>query len=267
MYYESRHNEKLSEITNLPQFEKLVKTRKNEKHPIFKEEERIVTVLKDLMIKKKINKAMFEKLKPTGSQPARLYGLAKIHKINILLRPVLSMPGSAYYNIANQVAKWLFVVEECNVNSSTNEISDKLSNIELNENEELVSFDVKSLYTNVPLQEAINDCTELLYSGKYAKPPVDRTTFKELVILCSSDVVLLSNGEYYKQVDGLAMGSLPAPLLANELMNKYDKEIKGEAKLYSRYMDDVLREIHKDKVEEKLKEINNLNSEFLQFTI
>ena len=72
---------------------------------------------------------------------------------------------------------------------------------------------------------------------------------------------------YYKQVDGLAMGSPPAPLLANGWMSKYDKKIKGDAKLYSQYMDDILREIHKDKADKKLTEINKLNSKFLQFTI
>jgi len=39
-------------------------------------------------------------LKPVGSQPPRLYGLAKVHNDDVSLRPVLlSMPGSAYHNI------------------------------------------------------------------------------------------------------------------------------------------------------------------------
>ena len=43
-------------------------------------------------------------------------------------------------------------------------------------------------------------------------------------------------------IDGLAMGSPPAPMLANGWMSKYDKIIKGNAKIYSRYMDDIFRE-------------------------
>lgn len=35
------------------------------------------------------------------------HGLAKIHKHDVPLRPVLSMPGSAYHKIALQVADWL----------------------------------------------------------------------------------------------------------------------------------------------------------------
>jgi hypothetical protein len=107
-----------------------------------------------------------------GSQPARLYGLAKIHKPDVPLRPILSMPGSAYHKIALQVAEWLPVVDECKVNSSTKTIADDLEHIQLEADEEIISFDVSSLYTNVPVIEAIDLCTELLYSGKYKNPPL-----------------------------------------------------------------------------------------------
>jgi len=89
--------------------------RKNEKHPIFKEEKRIVTLLKHLRKENKIGEGLFWKLKPTGSQPLRLYGLVKVHKQDIPLRLVLSMPGSAYHKIGVQVSEWLSVVHECNI--------------------------------------------------------------------------------------------------------------------------------------------------------
>ncbi|XP_057292545.1 uncharacterized protein LOC130621254 [Hydractinia symbiolongicarpus] len=159
------YNNKMNDIIGLPQFNKLTSKRKNEKNPVFKEEERITSVLKELKVKGKISEQLYDKLKPIGSQPPRIYGLAKVHKNNT---PILSMPGSLYYKLANQVAKWLSVVDECNINSSTKQISDLITHLQLAENEELVSFDVTSLYTNVPLNEAIDDCTSLFYSGKYS---------------------------------------------------------------------------------------------------
>ena len=42
---------------------------------------------------------------------------------------------------------------------------------------------------------------------------------------------MLTNDGYYRQEHGLAMGSPPAPLLANGWMNKFDKNIEGNAKL------------------------------------
>ena len=210
---------------------------------------------------------MYEKLRPTGSQPARLYGLAKIHKPLIPMRPVVSMPGSSYHKIAKKVSKWLSVVEECSINTSTKEIVDSLPNITLPEGHELVSFDVCSLYTNVPVKEAIETCTDLLFSGKYPKPPVSKETFKELLEVCTSDVLILTSDGYYRQTDGLAMGSPPAPLLANGWLNRYEKELKKEAVIYHRYMDDILRDIETDKIDEQLENVNKLKVPNLKFTI
>ena len=89
-----------------------------------------------------------------GSQPARLYGLAKVHKNDIPVRPVLSMPGSAYHKVAVQVAEWLSRIPECNINSSTNSVCNKLRNVTLSEEEIMISFDVSSLYTNVPVKNS-----------------------------------------------------------------------------------------------------------------
>ena len=99
---------------------------------MLKEEERILSLLKKLNRENMISDLLFQKLKPVGSQPSRLYGLAKVHKHEIPMRPVLSMPGSAYFKIAVQVSEWLSVVGECKINSSTKIITDKLQHMKLN---------------------------------------------------------------------------------------------------------------------------------------
>ena len=50
---------------------------------------------------------------------------------------------------------------------------------------------------------------------------------------------MLTNDGYYQQIDGLAMVSPPALMLANGWMSKFDEAIKGDADLFSRCMDDV----------------------------
>ena len=92
---EKLYQNKMMDIIKLPQFQKIYKTRKNQKHPVLKEEERIQTALKDLLEKGKIDQVLYDKMRPKGSQPPRLYGLAKVHKKDTPARPVLSMPGSS----------------------------------------------------------------------------------------------------------------------------------------------------------------------------
>ena len=128
------------------------------------------------------------------------------------------------------------------------------------------SFDVTSLYTNVPKKEAIMECTRLLYSGKYKKSSVSKETFIQLAELCMCNVLMLTHNGYYRQIDGLAMGSPPAPLLANGWLSRFENKIKGSAKVYTRYMDDILREIKVSQIDKKLSEINNYHPS-LKFTM
>ena len=129
-----------------------------------------------------------------------------------------------------------------------------------------MSFDVVSLYTNVPVLEAINEAADRLYCGEFEVPPVSKETFAELMKLASTKVIMLTHDEYYVQNDGLAMGSPPAPLLANIWLAKWESEIKDTAKLFERYMDDIIRSIETVKIEEKLIQINGIHAN-LRFTI
>ena len=193
-----------------------------------------------------------------------MYGLAKVHKDGVPVRPVLSMPGSAYHQIGEYVAGCLEKVPECKINASSKLISDKIGSTILSKDKELVSFDVVSLYTNVPLQEAIEYCTTLLYEQpEELRPIMDRETFK---ILCSVNVLMSTQDRYYFQTDGLAMGSPPAPHFANGWLSQFENTIRENSDIYFRYMDDILQELSKNECEKKLDELNSLHPK-LKFTI
>ena len=51
--------------------------------------------------------------------------------------------------------------------------------------EEIISFDVVSLYANVPVLEAIQVCADLLYRQGMKTPPVDKDTFIQLASMAS----------------------------------------------------------------------------------
>ena len=261
------YHSKMDQIIALPQFQKLVKNRRNAKNPVLKEEDRVLGLLKTLLEENKIDEALYHRLKPMGSQPARLYGLAKVHKEDTPMRPVLSMPGSVYYRIAEYVAEHLAKVPQCSISTSTAAICEKLKEIRLEEDEELISYDVVSMYTNVPVHEAIQICTDMLYNLTPDKRPnIEKDTFIQLCRTACCEVVMLTHDGYYIQKEGLAMGSSPAPHLANGWLSQYEEAIKGDSKLYERYMDDILKEEKKGNIALKLDEINDLHPK-LRFTV
>lgn len=89
-------------------------------------------------------------MKSVGGKLPRLYGLAKVHKKNIPVRPVLSMPGSPYYKLAEKIIEWLSVIPEAKINCLSKQTLDNLRNIFLDHDKVVIS-----LYTNVPVKEAI----------------------------------------------------------------------------------------------------------------
>ena len=56
---------------------------------------------------------------------------------------------------------------------------------------------------------------DLLYDGTRKKPPVDKNTFTKLLNVCSKNVFMSKNGDLLREIDGLAVGSPSAPILAN----------------------------------------------------
>ena len=95
----------------------------------------------------------------------------------------------------------------------------------------LISFDVNSLQTNVPVMEAVQVCADLLYNNNHKKPPVLKHVFIEIACISSCNVIMLTHDGLYLQREGLAMGSPPAPCFANGWLSMFDNRVKGDAKL------------------------------------
>ena len=88
----------------------------------------------------------------------------------------------------------------------------------------MASLDVEVLFTNIPLNETINNCVcylhnKNLYNGKVSK----RDLFK-LLETTTSKSSFIFDYVLYKQVDGVATGSPFVPTLANAFLCHYDKE-------------------------------------------
>ena len=62
----------------------------------------------------------------------------------------------------------------------SNDARKSLEQIKLEKDKQILSLDVKSLYTNVPVKETINIALRSLYA-RDAKPDIPRTTMKRLL--------------------------------------------------------------------------------------
>ena len=80
---------------------------------------------------------LHQKLRVSGSHPARLDGLAKVHKEGIPLRPVLSLPGSCYDNLNKWLAGLFCHIPSANIETSTAKMMAILRKTHLEEGEEI----------------------------------------------------------------------------------------------------------------------------------
>ena len=88
----------------------------------------------------------------------------------------------------------------------------------------MASLDVESLFTNIPLNETINNCVSDLYNkNRYNEKLSKRDLFK-LLETATSKSFFIFDSILYKQVDRVAMGSPLGPTLANTFLCHYEKE-------------------------------------------
>ena len=126
----------------------------------------------------------------------------------------------------------------------------------------MVSFDVVSLFTNVPLKRTINIIADRIYREKLIETKLRKHTLKKLITDCCTKTTFSCNDKLYEQIDGVCMGSALGPVLANIIMTELEKLVlpklieSGIIQFYIRYVDDTLVLIKEDKINEVLNAFN-----------
>ena len=96
---------------------------------------------------------IYQRLRSTGSQPARLYVLAKVHEKDTPLRPVFSIPACSFENLNRFLTPFFQKLPGANIATNTQDARKALESLE--DKEQIVSLDLKILYTNVPVREVL----------------------------------------------------------------------------------------------------------------
>ena len=203
--------------------------------------------LRKLKRKNLSNEIEYDKLYPSGS-PARIYGTPKMRKLSIdsfpKLRPIVSSIGTFNYNLARFLCDLLspLVPNDYSCKDTFSFVS-QIKNANLSKNF-LVSYDVTSLFTNIPLQETIDIAINLIFNHN-PNLNITRKELKKLFLFATSQTHFIFNSNFYNQIDGVAMGSPLASVLANTFMGFHESKwlneyILNKPKFYFRYIDDIL---------------------------
>ena len=122
----------------------------------------------------------------------------------------------------------------------------------------LVSYNVTSLFTNIPLQETIEIAINLIFNHN-PNLNITRKELKKLFLFATSQTHFIFNSKFYNQIDGVAMGS---PLA--KWLNEYNP---NKPKFYLRYVDDIPAAF--DNEQDSLNFLNFLNNRHpnIKFTI
>ena len=135
--------------------------------------------------------------------------------------------------------------------NSTQDFVEQVKHITLVPGECLSSYDVSSLFTSVPIDPALKIIKDLLVKDPTLK---DRTVIDidDIILLlefCLKNTYFSFQGQFFEEVEGVAMGYPVSPTVANLYMEYLEQKALSTAphppRFWHRYVDDTFV-IHKE---------------------
>ena len=178
----------------------------------------------------------------------QLYLLPKIHKQDNPGRPIISGCGGPTVKLS-QYADHLLKPLLKHIPSYIQDTTDFLRRIfslnqDLPDNIILITFDVKSLYTNIPNDQGIQACVDMLNENNIITPELRQSVIDILSLILNKNSFTFNN-EHFLQIHGTAMGSPMAPTYANIFMAILERKLLNEAPQglipieWIRFIDDI----------------------------
>jgi len=132
----------------------------------------------------------------------------KTHKENEPIRPVINNINAPAYNVAKYLNKriqsLIHLPDTYNIKNSK-EIAEELTHIHIDENSRLVTYDIKDLFVNLPIQGITNATNFWLRRNNTDNEIINQITQIIQTILYQN--YFQYNNQYFQPSKGIAMGS------------------------------------------------------------
>ncbi|XP_044757770.1 uncharacterized protein LOC123315929 [Coccinella septempunctata] len=228
-------------------------------------------IVKNWETKNLLPKKLCSSLKIHNAVPPQFYGLPKLHKDNIPLRPIVSCIQGPTYNLSKYLSKCISPI----IGQNAYHIKDSwtfkqfIDTVNLNEDERLVSFDVVSLYTNTPMEKA-KDIISKRWDEIKNHTDLTKVEFMKAIDFCITNSYFQFEDSFYSQIDGCSMGNPLSSVLAELVMEDLEKTIIEKLifkiNFFKRYVDDCITAIAESHITPIINELNNYHPK-LKFTV
>ena len=190
------------------------------------------------------------------------------------LRPIVSSRGSITYGVAKELSHIIkpLLGQYPHHLKNTQHFIQQLQGKRLEPGETITSFDVKALFTSVPVQPSIQILKQRLQQDNTLPQRTNMSIpqITSLLEFCLTHTYFLFQGKYYEQVQGAAMGSPISPLIANIFMEEFEVQALSSCphppSLWLRFVDDTFVINKAEYSQDLLQQINNQDPH-IQFTV
>ena len=259
--------ERAEHLLNQPTYRKI------QEDPTSKQKSKLIRILKKIKVEGGISEEKYKKMYPMGAGSPKFYGLPKIHKKETPLRPIVSSIGTVSYNTSKELANILKPLVGWTPHhlKNTKDFIEQIKDVKLLPDETIISYDIKALFTSVPIQPVINIIKSKLENDKDLKLRTSMSIHHIISLLefCLKSTYFIFRGQYYEQLEGAAMGSPLSPIIANLYMEEFETKALNTAPnpptLWKRFVDDTFVVIKKCHQEEFFHHINSIEDS-IQFT-
>jgi len=179
----------------------------------------------------------------------------KIHKENYPLRIIVSSINSPSYPLAAYLHSIIYnsIPKHFSHIHNSFHLVKKLNGKPFQSDHRVLSLDVVSLFTNVPIElicDSVKKCWEHISCNT-------RILLDEFIIAISliiNSTFFTFNSKFYRQIFGTPMGSPLSAILANIVLQDIEEaalgRIPAELLFYIRYVDDILFAVSRNCLEE-----------------